>query len=294
VLEARIAGVTLLIQTSEGTIDATGLAPTRFVDHRARRPAQAANFRRDLGTVTYSGPALAWPLLPGTQDRLSWMIQLAGVAAAEPELLVEGGQVAMVVVGARAAKQRSGPCVTPGARGSRRFAARSMPSSSFATGVRPTTPAPRSGSIPGATIFRLTRACATARAPPNSTYCSSGSSHRPSRARGGAVLQIRAWPVCGAKEFHAMHMLYNSDSFTVVAIDIPGAPALPGEAEPEPRGGFEIVDKFAQKDIFIEGAMAQTFQAGAVALMEGTPSEEDIDEYIGRFTALMAQPLVVH
>jgi hypothetical protein len=101
VLEARIAGVTLLIQTSEGTIDATGLAPTRFVDHRARRPAQAANFRRDLGTVTYSGPALAWPLLPGTQDRLSWMIQLAGVAAAEPELLVEGGQVAMVVVGAR-------------------------------------------------------------------------------------------------------------------------------------------------------------------------------------------------
>jgi Protein of unknown function (DUF3567) len=91
-----------------------------------------------------------------------------------------------------------------------------------------------------------------------------------------------------------MHMLYNSDSFTVVAIDIPGAPALPGEAEPEPRGGFEIVDKFAQKDIFIEGAMAQTFQAGAVALMEGTPSEEDIDEYIGRFTALMAQPLVVH
>ena len=67
-----------------------------------------------------------------------------------------------------------------------------------------------------------------------------------------------------------------------------------GEAAPEPRGGFEIVDKFAQKDIFIEGAMADTFQAGAAALMAGTPSEEDIDDYIGRFTALMAQPLVVH
>ena len=50
-----------------------------------------------------------------------------------------------------------------------------------------------------------------------------------------------------------MHMLYNSDSFTVVAFDIPGAPAA-GRAEPEARGGFEIVDKFAQKDIFIEGA----------------------------------------
>jgi len=91
-----------------------------------------------------------------------------------------------------------------------------------------------------------------------------------------------------------MHMLYNSDSFTVVAIDIPAAPALPGEAAPEPLGGFEIVDKFAQKDIFIEGPMADTFQAGAVALMAGTPSEEEIDDYIGLFTSLMAQPLLVH
>ena len=89
-----------------------------------------------------------------------------------------------------------------------------------------------------------------------------------------------------------MHMLYNSDSFTVVAFEIPDAPG----AEPSvaTRGGFEIVDKFAQKDIFIEGAMADTFQAGAAVLMAGTPSEEDIDDYIGRFTALMAQPLVVH
>ena len=36
--------------------------------------------------------------------------------------------------------------------------------------------------------------------------------------------------------------------------------------------------------------MAETFQAGAVALMAGTPSEEDIDEYIGRFTGLRPQP----
>ena len=93
-----------------------------------------------------------------------------------------------------------------------------------------------------------------------------------------------------------MHMLYNSDSFTVVAIDIPGAPApRRGPMRPKrSRGGFEIVDKFAQKDIFIEGAMAASFQAGVEALMESKPSEEDIDEYIGRFTSLMPQPLVLH
>ena len=89
-----------------------------------------------------------------------------------------------------------------------------------------------------------------------------------------------------------MHMLYNSDSFTVVAFDIPGAP---GAEEPEsPRGGFEIVDKFAQKDIFIEGAIAERFKAGVEALMETKPSEEDIDDYIGGFASLMPQPLVIH
>jgi hypothetical protein len=92
-----------------------------------------------------------------------------------------------------------------------------------------------------------------------------------------------------------MHMLYNSDSFTVVAFDLPGTP-VPAGTEPSeaPRGGFEIVDKFAQTDIFIQGAMAASFQAGVEALMEGKPSEEDIDEFIGRFASLMPQPLVLH
>ncbi|MEO7057230.1 MAG: DUF3108 domain-containing protein [Caldimonas sp.] len=100
-LEARIAGLTLLKLTSEGHIDAAGLAPVRFLDQRARRAPQAANFQREAGTITFSGPKTAWPLLAGTQDQLSWMIQLAAIAAAEPERLVEGGRITMVVVGAR-------------------------------------------------------------------------------------------------------------------------------------------------------------------------------------------------
>jgi uncharacterized protein DUF3567 len=93
-----------------------------------------------------------------------------------------------------------------------------------------------------------------------------------------------------------MHMLYNSDSFTVVAVDIPdsAAGARATSAEDAPRGGFEIVDKLAQKDIFIEGAMAERFKAGVEALMESKPSEEDIDEFIGRYALLMPQPLVLH
>jgi hypothetical protein len=101
VLEARVAGLTLLMQTSEGGIDASGIAPVRFVDKRARRASQEANFRRELGKVTFSGTGDEWPLLDGSQDRLSWMIQLAGIAAAQPQLLVEGGRITMAVFGAR-------------------------------------------------------------------------------------------------------------------------------------------------------------------------------------------------
>lgn len=89
-----------------------------------------------------------------------------------------------------------------------------------------------------------------------------------------------------------MHMLYNSDSFTVVAMDIPVPEGA--RADAPARGGFEIVDKLARKDIFIEGTMAESFKAGVEALMAGKPSEEDIDDYIGRFSGLMPQPLVLH
>ena len=100
-LEAQVAGLTLLMQTSEGDVGPDGLAPLRFLDRRARRSAQAANFRREDGRVTFSGSGVEWPLLAGSQDRLSWMIQLAGIAAAEPGLLVDGGRITMVVIGAR-------------------------------------------------------------------------------------------------------------------------------------------------------------------------------------------------
>ena len=101
VLEARIAGLTLLKWSSDGRVDDAGLAPARFLDQRARRAPQAANFQRESGKVTFSGPSNEWPLYAGMQDELSWMIQLAGIAAAEPALLVEGGRITLVVVAAR-------------------------------------------------------------------------------------------------------------------------------------------------------------------------------------------------
>ena len=96
-----------------------------------------------------------------------------------------------------------------------------------------------------------------------------------------------------------MQMLYNSDSFAVVQFDVEGhpvagsVPPAPGD-EPFSHGGYEIVDKFARKEIFLQGAMAESFKEGVAALIETKPSEEEIDDYIGRFTSLMQQPVILH
>jgi hypothetical protein len=92
-----------------------------------------------------------------------------------------------------------------------------------------------------------------------------------------------------------MQMLYNSDSFVVVRFDLPGAPG-PASADPGglQRGGFEIVDKHAQREIWIEGALAERFQRGVQEIVSAGPTEEAMDDFIGGFTALAQHPLVLH
>jgi hypothetical protein len=101
-LEARATGLTLLTQISTGTLDAAGVAPTRFTDQRIRRSMAAANFQRGTKKITFSGPTTELPLTPGTQDRLSWLVQLAAVVNAEPQRGQVGGKVVIPVVGSNA------------------------------------------------------------------------------------------------------------------------------------------------------------------------------------------------
>jgi hypothetical protein len=90
-----------------------------------------------------------------------------------------------------------------------------------------------------------------------------------------------------------MHMLYNSDSFIVVQFEVP---LIEAETGPQlNRGGFEIVDKFARKEIFIEGALAESFQQGVQALIEdGEPSEDELDAFIEQYAVMGQQPVVMH
>lgn len=106
-----------------------------------------------------------------------------------------------------------------------------------------------------------------------------------------------------------MQMLYNSDSFVVVAFEVPAALGeAAGRAEAGdavavavavgPRGGFEIVDKLAGKEIFIQGPAAASFQMGMQALVAEADSQEAalaaVDEYLAGYATLAQQSVRLH
>lgn len=93
-----------------------------------------------------------------------------------------------------------------------------------------------------------------------------------------------------------MQTLYQSDSFVVVAFEVPAEPGA--EAGAPKRGGFEIVDRFTRKEIFIEGAVAESFQQGVQALVAQADSQEAVreavDAYLAGYAALAQTPVVLH
>lgn len=96
-----------------------------------------------------------------------------------------------------------------------------------------------------------------------------------------------------------MNMIYNSPNYCVVefgqfiARDRGAEPAGAGAGK-HFGGGFEIMDKTAKREIFLEGKMADVFRKDVATLIDSEPSLEEIDEFLSRFDAMMQQPLSLH
>lgn len=92
-----------------------------------------------------------------------------------------------------------------------------------------------------------------------------------------------------------MNLVYNSDSYAVVQISLDDASPTVPAGEAEPRGGYEIVDKFARRGIYLDGPVARRFREGVQALArDHAPSVEEIDAYIAGYASLAQLPLGVH
>mgnify|MGYP001200788187 CR=1 FL=1 len=100
-LDSRWPGQPPAASASRGRIDADGVAPLRHSEIRQARELRAANFQRDIARITFSGPQLSYALPAGAQDRLSWMVQLGAIVAADAALRRAGAEVTLFVVGTR-------------------------------------------------------------------------------------------------------------------------------------------------------------------------------------------------
>jgi len=85
-----------------------------------------------------------------------------------------------------------------------------------------------------------------------------------------------------------MQMIYNSPNYCVVEF-----PPQDGHSVMM-SGGYEIVDKNARREIFIDGAMAARFRQDVKKLMEEDQSLDEVDEFLGQFDSLMQHPVVLH
>ncbi len=93
-----------------------------------------------------------------------------------------------------------------------------------------------------------------------------------------------------------MQLVYNSDSFAVMHFAAPAAAdgTHPATGLSASASGFEIVDKRSRKEIYLQGAVAESFQRGVKALVDQGPDAEALEDYIACYTVLAQQPVVLH
>ena len=106
-----------------------------------------------------------------------------------------------------------------------------------------------------------------------------------------------------------MHTLYDSDTYSVThmlanavgtdaVVSLAGAHGDVGHAsKPMPtlaRHGFEIVDKRANKEVYLDGSWAELFQLHISAWQKNTPTQEEVEDTLEQYAELAQNPVVVH
>ncbi len=85
-----------------------------------------------------------------------------------------------------------------------------------------------------------------------------------------------------------MNLIYNSEHYSVVEFGAQSG------LEAMQFGGYEILDKPGKREIFIAGPLAESFLQHVRALIASEPTVEEIDDFLGSYGSLMAQPVVLH
>ena len=95
----------ILETSSEGAIDAYGLAPERFVEKRLRRDPSTTTFNREQNKITFTQSTDSFPLQGGEQDRTGVTWQLVAIARANAAKMTPNSEWKFFVAGPRDAEQ---------------------------------------------------------------------------------------------------------------------------------------------------------------------------------------------
>lgn len=98
-LESKALFLSLLRQTSVGSLGAAGLQPERYSDKRFRRSEEAAHFQPDKGIISFANNKPDAPWVSGAQDRLSVILQLAGIVGGDPAKILAQRTINVPVAG---------------------------------------------------------------------------------------------------------------------------------------------------------------------------------------------------
>jgi Protein of unknown function (DUF3108) len=98
-LEATALVIFSITEKSAGALSPLGLAPQRYSNNRTGRSEQATHFRPEIGKIQFSNNKPDEVLLPGAQDRISALVQLAGILGGDPERYRVVNRIQMQVAG---------------------------------------------------------------------------------------------------------------------------------------------------------------------------------------------------
>jgi hypothetical protein len=99
VMESKVLFLSLLRQTSVGSVSAAGLQPERYTDKRLRGSEKATHFQPDKGIISFANNKPDAPWTNRAQDRLSVMMQVAGMVKGDPARILAQPTISMPVAG---------------------------------------------------------------------------------------------------------------------------------------------------------------------------------------------------
>lgn len=91
-----------------------------------------------------------------------------------------------------------------------------------------------------------------------------------------------------------MNTLYDSDTFIVNHLLPAAEEETPADRPMLLRHGFEIVDKHAGREVYLDGAWAELFQQRLAEWQRTTPTQEEVEDTLAQYAELAHTPIHVH